>query len=760
MIAFRQAIEAFSLTDMHGFEWLGKRGPSLSPPTASEFNHDVVRAHAVQQIKNFLYTNFYIRGAPSHPQARPRQNSVENHQFIQKILSSDAGHNEWWDAGSVAEIRDGRVVVDSGTLKVFARPEECRSSVLPVDKGAKVQLRLGRSSLRASPGFCFLLGDADLRALDPVLRIYWNLHASAAARFVRETTSSLNAAALPFRLKVLTDPSAYDRCDSGVLYVSRTNSKEVFTEVRKIHADSGLVRSGTPAFTCRLAPGLSAADDPGNGESFGRHRCGILAESLMQAFERGLNDIDSRMRLAAEIFEGAGIDPVKPHLRAGLPELDLGPFEKQQSSRASNNGKTPSPKTNPVGTIQADWLGAAAEIGRRISAEAVWHGGRSQWIGANPLPGQGLGAVDYRTLSGGLYGGTAGIALFLAELSTRTGDSDLKRTALGAMRQALSRPGLDVGLYPGMTGIALAAARIGSLLKNDWLLDKADLLARRVLRHDVVAGQHDLIYGSAGRIVGALCLENMVKAPALKAAEKYGQALLTAAEHSSQGLSWPAQDPRGGQNLTGLSHGTAGIAYALALLWRRTEEKSFRNAAEAAIAYEQTHFNSAIANWADLRTRPEEQKPAGTRYACYWCHGAPGIALQRVWLARIFNDPTYLEHARIGMKTTAEYASRSLRHKEENYSLCHGVLGNAEVLLEWNSHTGGTDYSALALQAAAEGLRLYGTSGRWPCGTIQGDTPGLMLGRAGIGYFYLRLADPTVPSVLLVNPAAWMVERP
>ena len=43
----------------------------------------------------------------------------------------------------------------------------------------------------------------------------------------------------------------------------------------------------------------------------------------------------------------------------------------------------------------------------------------------------------------------------------------------------------------------------------------------------------------------------------------------------------------------------------------------------------------------------------------------------------------------------------------------------------------------------------------WPCGVMSGgETPNLMLGTAGIGYFYLRLYDAAaVPSVLLLAPS-------
>lgn len=44
----------------------------------------------------------------------------------------------------------------------------------------------------------------------------------------------------------------------------------------------------------------------------------------------------------------------------------------------------------------------------------------------------------------------------------------------------------------------------------------------------------------------------------------------------------------------------------------------------------------------------------------------------------------------------------------------------------------------------------------WLCGVPLGvETPGLMIGLAGIGYGLLRLADPVrVPSILVLDPPA------
>jgi lantibiotic modifying enzyme len=57
----------------------------------------------------------------------------------------------------------------------------------------------------------------------------------------------------------------------------------------------------------------------------------------------------------------------------------------------------------------------------------------------------------------------------------------------------------------------------------------------------------------------------------------------------------------------------------------------------------------------------------------------------------------------------------------------------------------------LVEEIAINGIELYGKDGhRWPCGSNQ-SSPGLMLGLSGIGYFYLRLHNPSIPSILLIN---------
>jgi lantibiotic modifying enzyme len=88
-----------------------------------------------------------------------------------------------------------------------------------------------------------------------------------------------------------------------------------------------------------------------------------------------------------------------------------------------------------------------------------------------------------------------------------------------------------------------------------------------------------------------------------------------------------------------------------------------------------------------------------------------------------------------------------------NHSLCHGALGNVDLLLTAAQVLDRPqDHEALeeAISVIAASIEANG----WVTGVPLGvETPGLMTGLAGMGYQLLRLAEPgQMPSVLLLEP--------
>jgi lantibiotic modifying enzyme len=89
------------------------------------------------------------------------------------------------------------------------------------------------------------------------------------------------------------------------------------------------------------------------------------------------------------------------------------------------------------------------------------------------------------------------------------------------------------------------------------------------------------------------------------------------------------------EKMCGFSHGAAGIRYALGrvLVQGLGPEEEIRRAMHAAVEFEQDSFEPSRSNWRDYRF--EETDPRAHSTFSAWCHGAAGIALAEVGLARL-----------------------------------------------------------------------------------------------------------------------------
>jgi len=210
------------------------------------------------------------------------------------------------------------IVVSKGGLKVHVhRGEDVLRGDSPLDRGAPVMLHLAKELLSASPGYYMAVGNCgdNATAPSPLVRLYWNLRAAGAIKFVEGFTRVLNDSGIHFRLKVLNDPAAYTRADAGVLYFCKADRNGVANAASKLYPSiAPFLNHDVPAFTRRLAPGLGLAEDPGTHESFGQHRCRILAQSIVLAHEQRSKNLGDRLRIVESHFASQGIRLTAPHL--------------------------------------------------------------------------------------------------------------------------------------------------------------------------------------------------------------------------------------------------------------------------------------------------------------------------------------------------------------------------------------------------------------------------------------------------------------
>jgi type 2 lantibiotic biosynthesis protein LanM len=387
----------------------------------------------------------------------------------------------------------------------------------------------------------------------------------------------------------------------------------------------------------------------------------------------------------------------------------------------------------------------AARIGDHLLDRSIEEDGSIRWLGLVPTR---QGAYKIAPVGENLYSGQAGVTLFLAYLGQIGGDArhtlaarkscdTLLRALEGTTSNVLGR----VGAFDGMGGVIYTLLHLSLLWSRPDLLETALRLVDRLAESDEEEDGMDIVRGSAGCIAVLSALHRTHPAEsALRAVRLCAERLARHAVPAPPGLGWwttgEAEVP-----MPGYSHGTAGIAAALFEAAELSGETSFRELALEALCYERSLFSAEHGNWADVRGNN------GRSYSVNWCHGAPGIGMARILVSR--HDDASEIQAEIETAVRTTLAAGFGR----NHSLCHGDLGNLDLLLL--AHAARPD---LRLQPEIDRLTAEIVedieTGGWRCGLpMDVETPGLMVGLAGMGYGLLRLAAPErVPSVLTLEP--------
>lgn len=395
------------------------------------------------------------------------------------------------------------------------------------------------------------------------------------------------------------------------------------------------------------------------------------------------------------------------------------------------------------------WLEAARQVGDRLEVLALRGKKDACWIELASF-GQSLRPMP---TGADLYSGLSGISLFLGYLGALVDDDRYTDLAQAALRTARRQMDEKRSTFPLVGAFSGWGGMIYSLVHLSLLWNRSDLLNEAIHIVDILPGllaedkESDIMSGAAGCMASLLSLYRAAPSERIfDVMVQCGNALIARAQRTEHGFGWKSSLPVVAP-LTGFSHGVAGIAWALLALSALTGEERFRSVALDAIAYERSVFSPDEGNWPDLRELPMISNN-GNRFMVAWCHGAPGVGLGRLLcLPYIAGDETIRSEINTALQTICSYGFG------HGHCLCHGDLGNLDVLLTAGQILGDSEWISYAYRIAAQTLDDIREQG-WKCGVPLGiETPGLMTGLAGIGYQFLRFAVPDrVPSILAISP--------
>ncbi len=359
------------------------------------------------------------------------------------------------------------------------------------------------------------------------------------------------------------------------------------------------------------------------------------------------------------------------------------------------------------------------------------------------------------TVDNTLYAGNPGVILFFLEAYYSTGKKQYLNDACEGANYLLAAAAneREMGLYTGISGIGFVlwetfkatgkekyrhgVRRCIQLIRNG---------AKRVEKGIQWNSSTDIIYGSAGIGLFLATMAKELKDPTLHdLAVQAGRRLLELGIPVKKGLKW-RMNPDFSRLMPNFSHGTAGVAYFLATLFKETKKKEFLNGALAGASY-----LLSIAKTGGDACLIFHHEPGGEDlYYLGWCHGPVGTARLFYRLYQVTGDKTWMEWVK---KSARGIMESGIPEKQtpgfwNNVGRCCGSAGVAEFFLDLYRVTNDQTYMAFAKKmthqllnkavSEGKGLKWIQAEHRVRPDFLVAQT-GLMQGAAGIGLWLLKL---------------------
>lgn len=517
-------IQAVS-TSHNSFWWFNKKSFLTTPKYRTAFSTPEYREILASELAKIIYSNFYTQGIPVKTTPVPLVRELaKKTSFLADLASANNGTGYLDKGWKISLTESKQTTIRKGALRLIVKTSQLHSKRgAGLEVGSEVSIRMPNEMPSISPGYYVFVGNAgDVGNKDSVIRLYFNLNAGGGIQFVRTVSRVFNTLEISFKAKVLSEQALYRRCDAAVLYIDKSQLLGNLYCMRELHLNViNNLRDSVPAFTKLLTPGVSFAEDPANGTSFGDHISQILAKALINTGALSKRPRKSTLEHIARHLDSCDIDIERPYLKTGTTVTH---YELSELVRVMQPA--------PLVTIrqlgkklknETSYRALACGIGDMLIDRAICSSGECNWVTRHSptyfetLVGQEI--EQFKTMDYSYYRGLAGVAVFLCNLFCETQQQKYKNMSLAAIKGAIRRAKLEVdtkryGLISGIIGVAISAHYINVRCEDEALNREAQELT------SILVGKLNLIFsltkektnyfeGSAGIIVGLLKLNEM-----------------------------------------------------------------------------------------------------------------------------------------------------------------------------------------------------------------------------------------------------------
>lgn len=309
-------INAVKITSSNSFSFAGKNF-SYVPGSLYYVNS------LIDLLKQILYTQCYCQKFGTK-YVEIEQSGISDKSFLTALVSANTSVSNW-DSNWVIEqkLANGRFVAKKNSHYKILNHSEFKlvniQKVIPKE-GDVISIDCKRDSSVYQSAFYYAFGnevECD-QNLVTLVRVYFNIESHNAPQLLKLISSELNKYFIPFTFKCLNQSTYYSRIDSAVLYIQKPYyniTKHVLTNA--FEEQSFNFNDATSLFTKKIMKGVSVAEEPGDGESFGTSRCGMLANSLINSKNKGIESPEEILDDAEFFFQNCGINIYNAYLNKG-----------------------------------------------------------------------------------------------------------------------------------------------------------------------------------------------------------------------------------------------------------------------------------------------------------------------------------------------------------------------------------------------------------------------------------------------------------
>jgi len=179
------------------------------------------------------------------------------------------------------------------------------------------------------------------------------------------------------------------------------------------------------------------------------------------------------------------------------------------------------------------------------------------------------------------------------------------------------------------------------------------------------------------------------------------------------------------------------MCHAILIGYKLFNDVNYLEFFNQALLFEKNNYNEKINNWTDLREDDNTDNLS-------WCNGATGIGLARLKYIQFYTNDLIIEDI---SKAKNKIMSSLIQNSDV---LCHGNFGSIDFLITYNKLK--KDKECVDFLTSFYSVLKEKTNNKVKCNDKNNMLSlSLMTGITGIAYEVLRLENPDLPSVLLLE---------